>query len=101
MVTTSKKNHIFFGSYACSARERRGSVLTSGDNETQDYRYFLVLKKNREFKVVAIDKNKDPNIMLIRYNAAILLELTIHEYFDYTYKFYDGNLQYFNQRKKL
>lgn len=60
------------------------------------YRYFLILKKTREFKVIAIADDKDPNIMKIRYNAPILIELSVHDYFSYIYKFYEGNEQYWN-----
>lgn len=73
-------------------KEKSNTMQTE---EKKDYRYFLVLKETREFKVMALESHKDPNAMKIKYNAPILVELTIHEYFEYIYKFYGGNLQYF------
>lgn len=59
-----------------------------------EYRYYLILKKTREFVVIAMPSTKDINVALLRYNAPVYMELDIHTYFSYIYKFYDGQEQY-------
>jgi len=68
--------------------------------EQEKFRYFLILKKDRTFRVEAISSLKDPNVMKVRYNAYDLIELSVHDYFRYIYAFYGGVEQYWNHGKK-
>lgn len=60
------------------------------------YRYFLILKQNREFVIFALERTKDVYAIKLRYNAPVCIELTIHEYFEYSYIYYENHFQYWN-----
>lgn len=62
-----------------------------------DYKYYLILKKDRQFKVLATSTDVDVNYILLRYNASKYIELDVHTYFSYIYAFYAGNEQYFHK----
>ena len=84
----------------CLEREIKrieNSFAVKQNFEPDEFRYFLYLEKNRTFGVLAFPKNNDPAKIKFRYNAPVLIELTIHEYFEYSYSFYGGNLQYWNK----
>lgn len=80
--------------------ERLSKFLTPQEvTDEEKYRYYLVLKQNGEFLIFALQKDKDIYIVKNRYNAPVCIELTIHEYFEYSYIFYRGTCRYWNMPK--
>jgi len=80
--------------------ERLAKFLTPQEVTNEEkYRYYLVLKQSGEFLIFALQKDRDIYIVKTRYNAPVCIELTIHEYFEYSYIFYDGCCKYWNMPK--
>lgn len=62
-----------------------------------EYKYYLILKKDRSFVVLAVPSEVDVNLVLLRYNAPDYIELDVHTYFSYIYRYYGSVEQYWKK----
>ena len=81
------------------AIERVSEIAPKEVVNEEKYNYYLLLKMNGEFVILAMQKEKDIYIAKMRYNAPLAIQLTLHEYFEYSYIYYNGNCRYWNMPK--
>lgn len=81
------------------AIERINEIAPREVTNEEKYNYYLLLKKDFEFIIIAMQKDKDVHMAKMRYNAPLAIQLTLHEYFEYSYIYYEGNCRYWNMPK--